>query len=82
MDANPLKDLRRSNEEQYFLKKEKELLEELRVQALRRSGRTDLADATGIADEEILRNSRPTTRETVKLFLPCAVASRHGPRVL
>ena len=33
MDANPLKDLRRSNEEQYFLKKEKELLEELRLQA-------------------------------------------------
>ncbi len=30
MDANPLEDLRRSNEEQYFLKKEKEFLEDLR----------------------------------------------------
>ena len=55
MDANPLEDLRRSNEKQYFLKKEKELLEELRLQALRRSGRTALAEATGIADEEVLR---------------------------
>jgi hypothetical protein len=70
MDANPLKDLRRSNEEQYFLKQEKELLEELRLQARRRSGRTDLAEATGIADEEILRELQDLgySRETVKLF--------------
>jgi hypothetical protein len=70
MDANPLEDLRRSNEEQYFLKKEKELLEELRRHAGRRSGRTDLAEATGIADEEILRELQGLgySRETVKLL--------------
>jgi hypothetical protein len=70
MDANPLEDLRRSNEKQYFLKKEKELLEELRLQALRRSGRTALAEATGIADEEVLRELHDLgySRETVNLF--------------
>ena len=70
MDANALKDLRRPNEEQYFLKKEKELLEELRLQARRQSGRTDLAEATGIADEEILRELQGLgySRDTVKLL--------------
>jgi hypothetical protein len=70
MDANPLEDRRRSNEEQYFLKKEKRLLEDLRRDAGRRSERTDLAEATGIADEEVLRELQGLgySRETVKLF--------------
>ena len=70
MDTNPLEYLRRSNEEQYFLKKEKKLLEDLRRDAGRRSERTDLAEATGIADEEVLRELQGLgySRETVKLF--------------
>jgi hypothetical protein len=70
MDANPLEDLRRSNEEQYFLKKEKRLLEDLRRDTGRRSERADLAEATGIADEEVLRELQDLgySRETVNLF--------------
>ena len=68
MDANPIEDLRRSNEEQYFLKKAKDLLEDLRHHVRRRYGRTDLAEAIGIAGEEILRELQGLgyLRETAK----------------
>ena len=70
MYTNPLKDLSRSNEEQYFLKKEAELLEELRRHARRVSERAHLAEATGVADEEILRELQDLgySHETVELF--------------
>ncbi len=68
--TNPLKDLSRSNEEHYFLKKENELLEELRRHAKRVSERADLAEATGVADEEILRELQDLgyAPQTVELF--------------
>jgi preprotein translocase subunit Sec63 len=70
MGANPLEELRRTNEEQYFLKKETELLDEIRLHAACRSERRDLAEATGFADEEILRELQDLgySRETVRLF--------------
>jgi hypothetical protein len=57
-------------EEEYFRKKEQELLEQIRRRAALQAEREELAEATGIADEEILATLREMgyTRETVELL--------------
>jgi hypothetical protein len=57
-------------EEEYFRKKEQELLEQFRRRAALQAEREELAEATGIADEEILATLREMgyTRETVELL--------------
>ena len=57
-------------EEEYFLKNEQELLEQIRSRAAPQAEREELAEATGIADEEILATLREMgyTRETVGLL--------------
>lgn len=57
-------------EEEYFRKKEQELLEQIRRRTALQSRREELAEATGIADEEILATLREMgyTRETVGLL--------------
>ena len=57
-------------EEEYFRKKEQELLEQIRRRAALQAEREELAEATGIADEEILATLREMgyTRETVGLL--------------
>ena len=57
-------------EEEYFRKKEHELLEQIRRRAALQAEREELAEATGIADEEILATLREMgyTRETVELL--------------
>jgi hypothetical protein len=57
-------------EEEYFRKKEQELLEQIRRRTALQSRREELAEATGIADEEILATLREMgyTRETVELL--------------
>jgi hypothetical protein len=57
-------------EEEYFRKKELELLEQIRRRATLQAEREELAEATGIADEEILATLREMgyTRETVELL--------------
>jgi hypothetical protein len=57
-------------EEEYFRKKEQELLDQIRRRAALQAERKELAEATGIADEEILATLREMgyTRETVELL--------------
>ena len=57
-------------EEEYFRKKEQELLEQIRRRTALQAEREELAEATGIADEEILATMREMgyTRETVGLL--------------
>jgi hypothetical protein len=57
-------------EEEYFRKKEQELLEQIRRRTALQAEREELAEATGIADEEILATLREMgyTRETVGLL--------------
>ena len=57
-------------EEEYFRRKERELLEQIRRRAALQAEREELAEATGIADEEILATLREMgyTRETVGLL--------------
>ncbi|HEX5082772.1 MAG TPA: hypothetical protein VFY40_12045 [Blastocatellia bacterium] len=57
-------------EEEYFRKKEQELLEQIRRHTALQAEREELAEATGIADEEILATLREMgyTRETVGLL--------------
>jgi hypothetical protein len=57
-------------EEEYFRKKEQELLEQIRRRTALRAEREELAEAAGIADEEILATLREMgyTRETVGLL--------------
>jgi hypothetical protein len=57
-------------EEEYFRNKEQELLEQIRRRSALHAEREELAEATGIADEEILATLREMgyTRETVGLL--------------
>jgi hypothetical protein len=61
---------KRGLEEEYFRKKEQELLEQIRRRTAFEAERQELAAATGIADEEILATLQELgyTRETVKLL--------------
>jgi len=57
-------------EEEYFRKKEQELIEQIRHRAAIQVERQELAEAVGVADEEILATLEELgyTRETVKLL--------------
>jgi hypothetical protein len=61
---------RRTLEEEYFRKQEQELIEKLRKRAEGEAGRQRLAERTGVADEEILRDLQALgyTPETVMLL--------------
>jgi len=67
-------DRKKALEDEYFRKKESELIEKLRRRAEDESRRQALADATGIADEEILNDLQELgfTRDTIELlhFVP------------
>lgn len=69
-DKDIFDDLKRSKEEEYFRKKEQGLIEKMRRQARLRAERQQLAEATGVADEEILHNLQELgyTRQTVLLL--------------
>lgn len=61
---------KRGLEEEYFRKKEQELLEQIRRRTASQAERQELAAVTGIADEEILATLHELgyTRETVRLL--------------
>jgi len=62
--------VKRSKEEEYFYKKEKELVEKMRRRAALEEDSRALSGAVGVADEEILRDLRDLgyTVETVQLL--------------
>lgn len=53
--ATPDRSQARSPETEYFLRKEKELIERLRQKAEEEAKKKEMADATGVADEGILK---------------------------
>lgn len=61
---------KRALEEDYFRKKEQELIEQMRRRTLAQAERQELAALTGVADEEILTTLQELgyTRETVRLL--------------
>lgn len=63
-------DRKRANEEEYFRKKEQELIEKMRRRAELEAERQHMAETIGVADEEILRDLQELgyTRETVTLL--------------
>jgi hypothetical protein len=65
-----LGDRRRGQEEEYFQKREQELIAKLRQRGLDEATRRHLAERTGVADEEILRDLETLgyTPETVMLL--------------
>jgi hypothetical protein len=69
-----LGDRRRALEEEYFHNREKELIEKMRLRAEEEAGRRQMAERTGIVDEEILADLQALgyTLETVMLlhFVP------------
>lgn len=67
---NPFEDLKRSKEEEYFRKKEQELIEKLRRRAALQEERRQMAETSGITDEDVLRDLQELgyTRETVSLW--------------
>lgn len=69
-DKDMFGDMKRAKEEEYFKKKEKELIEKLKRRAALEAERRDLAAATGIADEESLATLQDLgfTRDTVQLL--------------
>jgi tellurite resistance protein len=69
-DDNVLGKRGKALEDEYFHRKEKELIEKLRHRTTAEAQRKELAGATGIEDEEILRilQEMGCTRETVALL--------------
>jgi hypothetical protein len=63
-------DRRRSKEEEYFRKQEQELIEKLRQRGREEATRRRMAERTGVADEEVLRDLEALgyTPETVMLL--------------
>lgn len=63
-------DRRRSQEEEYFRRQEKELIEKLQQRGREEATRRRMAEGTGVADEEILRDLQALgyTPETVMLL--------------
>lgn len=70
LKKDPVAGMRRTVEDEYFLRKEQELLASLRKHAQHEAGRAHLAEATGIADAEILRELHDLgfSPDTVPLF--------------
>ena len=69
-EQNPLADRRKGLEEEYFHRKESDLLEKLRRRAKTEENRKAIADASSIADEDILTTLQELgyTRGTVRLL--------------
>jgi hypothetical protein len=69
-DDNQLGKRGKALEDEYFHRKEKELIEKLRQRTAAEAQRQELSEATGIPDEEILRTLQEMgyTRETVALL--------------
>src|ERR687885_2444648 len=65
-----LGDRRRKEEEEYFRKQEQLLIDKLRQRAREDASRRDMAERTGVADQEILRDLEALgyTPETVLLL--------------
>jgi hypothetical protein len=65
-----LSDLKRAKEEEYFRKKEAELLAKVRERAASQKVRQDLADELGVSDEEVLGLLQDLgfSRDTVRLL--------------
>ncbi len=63
-------DRRRAKEDEYFYRQEQELMEKLRQRSQEEEGRRRLAERSGVADEEILRDLQALgyTAETVQLL--------------
>lgn len=63
-------DRRRAHEDEYFHRQERELMEKLRQRSLEDATRQRLAERSGVADEEILRDLQALgyTPETVMLL--------------
>jgi hypothetical protein len=63
-------DRRRMNEEEYFRRQEQELIEKLKQRGQDQAARRQLAERTGVVDEEILRDLQALgyTPETVMLL--------------
>ncbi len=63
-------DRRRSYEAEYFQRRERELIQKMRERAAREAQRKELAEQTGVADEDILRRLEELgyTRDTVTLL--------------
>lgn len=63
-------DRRRSYEAEYFQRRERELIAKMRERAAREAQRKELAEQTGVADEDILRRLEELgyTRDTVTLL--------------
>lgn len=69
-DKDAFRDRERGLEEEYFHRKEQELIEKMRQRNQAAAERQGIAEATGIADEAILTDLQELgyTRETVKLL--------------
>lgn len=70
MPNTPFDELRRTKEEEYFRKKEQELIEKLRRRAALQAERREMAETSGITNEDVLRDLQDLgyTRETVSLW--------------
>jgi prepilin-type processing-associated H-X9-DG protein len=68
--SDAFKDWERGKEEEYFHKKERELIEKMRERQVAAAEREQMAAATGIADEELLTDLQELgfTRDTVALL--------------
>src|SRR4051812_6952244 len=70
MARDAFDDLRRSQEEKYFLEKEQELIKKLQLTIEGKAQRKDMGESLGIANEDILQNLQDLgyTRDTIKLL--------------
>lgn len=70
MSTDKFKERERALEDEYFLRKEKELIEKMRQRTAAETARQEMAAATGIADDAILTDLQELgfTRETVGLL--------------
>jgi hypothetical protein len=70
MADHPLDDRRRAHEEDYFQKKDRELIERLRQQARTEQQQRELGDKLGVRDPDVIRQLAELgfTPETVKLL--------------
>lgn len=69
-DKNSMDDRRRAQEEEYFRKQERELLEKIRNRSAAAAERAGIAESTGVADDAILTSLQELgfTRETITLL--------------
>jgi hypothetical protein len=56
MSDDGLSDRRRASEEEYFRKRDQQLVEHLRIQAEREAARGRLSQRVGVADDEVLQD--------------------------